>query len=146
MPADAPLVRRLLVRRSVRLALEIGLGLVVVLCATIALRGEISRLETERLRFEPGWFALAACGFAALQLMHAELWRRQLAYLGSRLGGRRSLAIWCVSAVARYVPTSMVMPALRIAMAERAGVPKRRTLASLIYEAALAVGGALSVA
>jgi hypothetical protein len=40
----------------------------------------------------------------------------------------------------------MLMPTLRIALAQREGVPKRITLASLVYEAALALAGAIAVA
>jgi hypothetical protein len=94
----------------------------------------------------PGWFVLAVAGLLALQLLHAELWRIQLSHLGASLPSRRARAIWCTSAVARYVPTSMLMPTMRIAMAERLGVPKRLTLASLVYETALVLAGALLVA
>jgi hypothetical protein len=146
MGADINPVRQLFRRRGPRVALEVAVGLVAVLCATLALSGELGRLETERLRFMPGWFVLAVAGLLALQLLHAELWRIQLSHLGASLPSRRARAIWCTSAVARYVPTSMLMPTMRIAMAERLGVPKRLTLASLVYETALVLAGALLVA
>jgi hypothetical protein len=146
MSADAHPIRRLLAQRSVRVALEIVVVLVVILCAGLALGATADDLDTGRLRFAPGWFAVAAVGFVALQLTHAGLWRMQLRRLGSQLPPRRSRAIWSVSAIARYVPTSLLMPTLRLTMSERAGVPKRRCLASLIYEAALALAGALVVA
>jgi hypothetical protein len=133
-------------QRPVKLAIEIAVVLVVVLCAGYALNGELGRVNTDRLRFEPGWFVLAAAGFLLLQLVHSELWRFELSALGSHLPPRRARAIWCSSALARYVPTSMLMPTMRIAMAQRLGVPKRRTVASLAYEAALALAGALVVA
>ncbi|MBE2317432.1 flippase-like domain-containing protein [Solirubrobacter sp. CPCC 204708] len=120
--------------------------LVVLLCAGLALRGEIGKLETDGLRFELGWFLAAVLGFAALQVMHAALWRRSLLRLDLHLEPKRARAIWCTSALARYVPTSMLMPTMRIAMSERYGIPKRRCLASLVYEAALALAGALVVA
>jgi hypothetical protein len=138
--------RRLLAQRPVRTALEIALVIAVLLCVGLALGSEVGRLETDRLRFAPGWFAVAVAGFVVLQLAHAGLWRLQLGWLGSHLPPRRSRWIWCASALARYVPTSMLMPTVRIAMAERDGVPKRRCLASLVYEAALALSGSLVVA
>src|SRR5262249_11523135 len=47
----------------------------------------------------------------------------------------------------RYVPTSLLMPVMRMAMAEREGVPKRVCMASMVYEfafgftAGILVGG-----
>jgi Lysylphosphatidylglycerol synthase TM region len=139
-------VWRRLPRRPLKVAIEVVVVCLVLLCVGLAVSGELGRLETESLRFAPGWFALATVGFVLLQLAHVELWRVQLAKLGSRLPPSRARAIWCASAPARYVPTSMLMPTVRIAMAERQGVPKRRCLASLVYEAALALAGALVVA
>ena len=133
------------VRRATRVAVRIVVVLAVLLCAGVAIGGEVSRLRVEDLRFAPGWVALAFLGFFVLQLMHAELWHWQLRSLGGRLGDADARAIWCVSALARYVPTSVLMPTLRVAMASSRGVPKRLTFASLIYEAALALVGALIV-
>jgi hypothetical protein len=146
MRADLEPVRQLLGRRGPAIALKVALGLIVVLCATLALGGEVSRLRTDQLRFAPGWLALAVVGLVALQLMHAGLWRAQLSYLAGPIPPRRARAIWCTSAVARYVPTSLLMPTLRIAMCERLRVPKRLCLASLVYETALVLAGALLVA
>jgi hypothetical protein len=146
MPGDVHFVRRFLRRRGVLPALKVLVVLVALICAGLALRDELVRLDTDGLRFEPGWFGLAVVGFAALQFMHAGLWRQQLLRLDLWLEPRRARAIWSTSAIARYVPTSMLMPTLRIAMSERYGIPKRRCLASLVYEAALALAGALVVA
>jgi hypothetical protein len=146
MVGDVHPVRRLAAQRPARLALELSICLIVLLCAGLAIGAGIGDLETDQLRFMPAWFVLAIVGFVALQLAHVELWRLQLHRLGSDVPPRRARAIWCASALARYVPTSLLMPTLRITMSEKAGVPKRRTLASLVYEAALAVAGALVVA
>ena len=127
------------------MAVRIAIVLAVLLCAGIAIGGEASRLRVDDLRFAPGWIAIAFCGFLLLQLMHAELWRWQLRSLGAPLRDAEARAIWCVSALARYVPTSMLMPTLRVTMASSSGVSKRLTVASLIYEAALALVGALVV-
>jgi hypothetical protein len=126
--------------------LWVALGLVVLLFVGLAVANEVTRLDDESLRLQPGWLAAAAAGFAVLQLTHTELWRWQLRVLGHPLRRDRAYAIWSVSAVARYVPTSMLMPTLRIALSQREGVPKRITLASLVYEAALALTGAIIVA
>jgi hypothetical protein len=131
--------------RGTRIALGVAFVLLVLLFVGLAIAREATRLDPEGLRFDAPWLVLAVAGFLALQLAHTELWRLQLHALGHDLPRRRSYAIWCVSAIARYVPTSMLMPTLRIALAQREGVPKRITLASLVYEAALALVGAIVV-
>jgi glycosyltransferase 2 family protein len=132
--------------RGLRDAVWVALGLVVVLFVGLAVANEVTRLDDEGLRLQAGWLVVAVVGFLALQLTHTELWRWELRALGHPLQRDRGYAIWSVSAVARYVPTSMLMPTLRIALSQREGVPKRITLASMIYEAALALTGAIVVA
>jgi hypothetical protein len=97
------------------------------------------------LRFSAGWLAVAITGFAVVELLHAELWRRLVVALGVRMESRRSFAIWCVSAIARYVPTNMLMPVLRVSMSRSHKVPRSICVASLVYEAALATSAALLV-
>jgi hypothetical protein len=112
----------------------------------LAMWNEAARFDGDQLRFHAGWLILSVVGFAAFQVAHMELWRLQMHALGHDVPRARSYAVWSVSTVARYVPTSMLMPTLRVALAQRAGIPKRITLASLVYEGALALAGAVMVA
>jgi glycosyltransferase 2 family protein len=96
-------------------------------------------------RFDPAWLAAATAAFAALHLSHATLWRWVLHALGQRVDRRRCRAIWCTSGLARYTPGSVLMPMVRVAMTEPEGVPKRICLASVIYEIALLLTGAVVV-
>ena len=57
--------------------------------------------------------------------------------LGASLPPVRAEGIWFASGLGRYVPTALLLPMLRMAMAEREGVPKRVTLAGVAYEFAL---------
>lgn len=58
---------------------------------------------------------------------------------------RRMLAVWGVSLIGRYVPGSVVMVAGRMEMARKYGVPRRATVAAIIYEQVLSVGVAAAV-
>ena len=129
-----------------RIALRVALVLVILLFLGLAISNEATRLDGNQLRLHGGWLAVAVVGFITFQFAHMELWRLQLHALGYDLPRVRSYAVWSVSAVARYVPTSMLMPTLRITLAQREGIPKRITIASLVYEAALALSGAIVVA
>jgi glycosyltransferase 2 family protein len=116
--------------------------LVVVAFVVAAGVGAWSRMPDYEWHLQPLWLGAATLGFAVLQLTHAALWRRLLQALGQRVGGRRCRAIWCTSGLARYSPGSVLMPMVRVALAEREGVPKRVCLASVVYEVALLLTGA----
>jgi hypothetical protein len=130
-------------RAGARRALYAAIALVVAASVVLAATTESSRLSGSGLRLRPGWLAVALAAFAILQLMHAELWRRVLASLGETLPARRARAIWCTSILSRYVPTSLLMPVVRVALTDREGVAKRTCLVSVVYEMALALTGAL---
>lgn len=96
-------------------------------------------------RFQPAWLALAVPSVAAFYSLNAALWRVIVRWLGYPLEATQGRAIWAKSLLARYVPTSVLMVVGRAVMAERLGVPKRVTLASIAYEVALALGTAVMV-
>lgn len=58
---------------------------------------------------------------------------------------RRMLAVWGVSLIGRYVPGSVVMIAGRMEMARKYRVPRRSTMAAIIYEQVLSVGVAAAL-
>jgi uncharacterized membrane protein YbhN (UPF0104 family) len=123
-------------------------GAVVVLVAgfvVLAVIAEIGRLPDVELRFAPGWLALAVVGFVMAQLVCAEAWRGILARLGEPMPFMRSNAIWNVSNLARYVPTSMLLVVVRIRLCSSAGVRAERTVASLVYEVPVMLTGALCI-
>jgi hypothetical protein len=107
-----------------------------------AIAGEWGKLGSFDWQFSLLPLVLAVVAFAATQALHAELWRRLLGGLGHSLPARRAWAIWNVSLLGRYVPTSVLMATGRMALAEREGVPRRVTIVSVLYEVALSLTGA----
>ena len=129
-----------------RLGLYIGLALLIVLgVGTSSVAATLGDFLDHDLEFRPGWLTLGLGGFVVLVIVQAEVWRRLLHALGPPLDARRAVAIWSVSALGRYVPTGLLMPLMRAAMAERAGVPKRICLASVVDQLALGFSAALAV-
>jgi hypothetical protein len=125
----------------VRRAVWSTLVLVTLTAIIAAGLGTWSRLPDFDWRIRPGWLALAAAAFLSLHLAHAGLWRLVVHRIGRPMDARRSRAIWCVSGLARYTPGSLLMPMVRVAMAQPEGVPKRECLASVVYEMALLLTG-----
>jgi hypothetical protein len=130
---------------GLRLALRVGVVAVVVGCVALALVKEAGHIGDIHWRFEPGWLALCLAALVLFQFLHIELWRLILRVLGGHIEARRARAIWSTTLLARYVPTSALMAVGRVALSEREGVPKRVTLASVVYELAFTVIGALAL-
>ena len=82
---------------------------------------------------------------AAFYILQGEIWRHIVHSLGERIDSEPARAVWGKSLIARYVPTNMLMVVGRVVMAERHGVAKRVTLASMVYELGLGLGTAVMV-
>jgi hypothetical protein len=130
----------------VRRGVHAAIATVLIASAALALAAAVGDFPEVDWRFRPVALGLALIGFAVSLLTAAELWRRVLGSLGPTLEPRRSAAIWFVSGLGRYVPTSLLLPMVRAAMAERDGVPGRISLASMAYELGLASTAALVIA
>ncbi len=129
-----------------RLALQWGLaGLIFAFLVFFVVR-QWNSLPDFDWRFEPLWLALAALGVFGFYVAQGETWRLIVHALGEEhLRGGPARAIWGKSLLARYVPTNALMVVGRIVMAEREGVPKRVTFASIIYELVVQFGTAVMV-
>lgn len=130
---------------GLRLALRIGVVALVLgsLGVVVATNGE--RIDEIEWGFSPGWIGLVLLALIAFEASHIELWRLIMHWLGRDIPAPRARAIWSTTLLARYVPTSALMAVGRVALAERAGVPKRVTLASLAYELAFTVVSSLAL-
>jgi len=148
MPAEArdgQAAERADERKLLRNGLKVlAIALIVVFLAA-AIVTQIDALPKIDWSFDPPWLVASLLCLCTFQAIHAETWRRMLGALGYRLPWRRGWEIWNVSLLARYVPTQLLMVATRVAMSERDGVPRRITLASIVYEFLLAFGAALAL-
>jgi len=120
----------------------------VVVAASVAvvLATQWDELPSYEWRFAPGWLALSASASAGLLVAVSALWCGLLSSLAAPVAWRRGQAVFAKSLLARYVPTGALSPVVRVALAERLGVPKRVCFASLVYELALSFAGAAVVA
>jgi uncharacterized membrane protein YbhN (UPF0104 family) len=132
-------------RRDLRFLIRGAVILLIAGFIVLAVVAEIGRMPDVELRFAPAWLALAVVGFVVPQIICAEGWRRILARVGAPLPFIRANAIWNVSNLARYVPTSMLLFVVRVRLCSSAGVPAERTVASLVYEIPVMLTGALCV-
>lgn len=121
------------------------LAVVVVVFIVVGVLSQVNRLPNIEWHFSAGWLAASLVAFIVFQASQPELWRRIFRSLHGTLSGPRAWAIWCVSLLARYVPTQLLMVLSRIALAERQGEDRRTTTASIVYEFFFAVGSAFAL-
>jgi len=130
---------------SLRRGLHAGIAIVLVLGVGLAVVAALGDFPDVAWRFRPAALLFAILAFTLYLFGSAEIWRRLLHALGPDLPPLRAASIWFASGLGRYVPTALLLPVLRMAMAEREGVPKRITLASVAYEVALFFTGSVIV-
>jgi hypothetical protein len=128
-----------------RLALPWGLVVLIFGFLLVFVLRQWNQLPDYDWRFRPGWLAVSALTVGAFYVIQGELWRAIVRSLGARIEPRQARAVWGKSLIARYVPTNMLMVVGRAVMAERHGVPRRVTLASMAYELGLGVCTAVIV-
>ena len=129
-----------------RLFIQWGLALGIFGALVAVLISQWGKLPDYDWRFRPGWLAVAVAAVAALYVAQAELWRLIVRGLGGGdMPHAASRSVWAKSLVARYVPTNVLLVVGRVVLAERLGVPRRVTLASIVYEVGLAVCAAVIV-
>jgi hypothetical protein len=121
---------------NVRRALHAGIAIMLVLGVGFAVVAGLGDFPDVDWRFRPVALGLSVLGLLIFLIANAEIWRRLLHLLGPELPPIQSQGIWATSALGRYVPTAVLTPVLRVALAEREGAAKRITLASLVYETA----------
>jgi glycosyltransferase 2 family protein len=131
---------------NLRRGLHAGIAIVLGLGVALAVIAGVGDFPDVNWRFKPAALLLAAAAMSAYLIWSAEIWRRLLAAIGPELPPTRAYPIWFASGLGRYVPTSLLLPMLRMAMAQREGVPKRITAATVAYEVALLITGSVLVA
>ncbi len=130
---------------GLRLALRIAVVVLVVASLGLAVASEADRIDEIDWRFSPGWLGLCLLALIAFEATHIELWRLIMHWLDHDIPAPRARAIWSTTLLARYVPTSALMAVGRVALAEREGVPKRITLASVASELAFTIVSSLAL-
>ena len=103
-------------------------------------------MQEEGVHFKLGWLLPAFVVIPLFYVLGGVGWDLILRFLGYRIGLLRAQVAWGQPLLARYVPGSVLYLLARLLLAERAGVPRRTTLASIVYEQALSAAAAIAVA
>lgn len=132
--------------RAVRLALQVGLALVIFGFLVLTVVDQWSEIQSEGLHFHLGWLVPALIVLPIFFGISALGWDLILRALGYPIGFGRAQVAWGQPLLARYVPGSVLYVVGRVLLSERAGVPRRITIASIVYEQAISATSAVVVA
>jgi uncharacterized membrane protein YbhN (UPF0104 family) len=105
-----------------------------------------SEIQAKGVHFDVLWLIPAFVVLPFFFALNAVGWDLILRFLGYRLGAGRAQVAWGQPLLARYVPGSVLYVLGRVLLSERAGVPRRLTVASIVYEQALQATSAIAVA
>ncbi len=132
--------------RRVRLALQIGLAVLIFGFLVLTVIDQWSEIQNEGVHFHVAWLAPAIVILPLFYVFSALGWEITLRFLGHPIGFGRAQVAWGQPLLARYVPGSVLYVLGRVLLSERAGVPRRLTIASIVYEQAISATSAIVVA
>jgi hypothetical protein len=132
--------------RRVRLALQVGLAVVVFGFLVLTVVNQWSDIQKEGVHFHVGWLIPALVILPGFLVLSAFGWDLTLRFLGYPLGFGRAQVAWGQPLLARYVPGSVLYVLGRVLLSEKAGIPRRITIASIVYEQAISATSAIVVA
>jgi glycosyltransferase 2 family protein len=132
--------------RRVRLALQVGLAFVIFGFLVLTVIDQWSEIQSEGVHFHVGWLIPAIVILPLFYVFSALGWDFTLRFLGHPIGFGRAQVAWGQPLLARYVPGSVLYVLGRVLLSERAGVPRRITIASIVYEQAISATSAIVVA
>src|SRR6185312_8393461 len=132
--------------KGVRLALQIGLAVVVFGFLVLTVIDQWSEIQSEGVHFHVLWLIPALIILLLYYFLAAFGWDLILRSLGYRIGFGQAQVAWGQPLLARYVPGSILYVLGRVLLSERAGVPRRISVASIVYEQAISATSAIVVA
>ena len=132
--------------RGVRLAIQVGLAVLIFGFLVLTVIDQWSEIQSEGVHFHVIWLLPAVVILSSFYVFSALGWDIMLRFLGYKIGFGRAQVAWGQPLLARYVPGSILYVLGRVLLSEKAGVPRRITIASIVYEQAISATSAIVVA
>lgn len=132
--------------KRVRLAIQVGIAVVIFGFLVLTVVNQWSEIQDKGVHFHVLWLIPAFFFLGLFYALSALGWDLILRFLGYRLGIGRAQVAWGQPLLARYVPGSVLYVLGRVLLSERAGVKRRVTIASMVYEQAISATSAIAFA
>lgn len=132
--------------KRVRLAIQLGIAIVVFGFLVLTVVNQWAEIKDKGVHFHVLWLIPAFLVLPCFYALSALGWDLILRFLGYRIGVGRAQVAWGQPLLARYVPGSVLYVLGRVLLSERAGVPRRITIASIVYEQAISATSGVAFA
>jgi len=132
--------------KGLRLAIQLGIAVLVFGFLVLTVVNQWAEIRDQGVHFHVLWLIPGFLFLALFYALSALGWDLILRSLGHRIGMGRAQVAWGQPLLARYVPGSVLYVLGRLLLSERAGVSRRITLASIVYEQAISATSAIGVA
>jgi hypothetical protein len=132
--------------KRVRLAIQLGVAVLIFGFLVLTVVSQWTEIKDAGVHFHVVWLIPAFLVLPFFYVLSALGWDLILRFMGYRLGVGRAQVAWGQPLLARYVPGSVLYVLGRVLLSERAGVPRRITIASIVYEQAISATSAAAVA
>jgi glycosyltransferase 2 family protein len=132
--------------KRVRLAIQLGIAVVIFGFLVLTVVDQWAEIKDKGVHFHVLWLIPAFIVLPVFYWLSALAWDLTLRFLGYRIGVGRAQVAWGQPLLARYVPGSVLYVLGRVLLSERAGVPRRLTIASIVYEQAISATSGIAFA
>jgi len=129
--------------KRVRLAIQLGIAIVIFGFLVLTVVDQWAEIKDKGVHFHVLWLIPAFVFLGMFYALSALGWDLILRFLGYRIGVGRAQVAWGQPLLARYVPGSVLYVLGRVLLSERAGVKRRVTIASIVYEQAISATSAI---
>jgi glycosyltransferase 2 family protein len=132
--------------KRVRLAIQLGIAIIIFGFLVLTVIDQWAEIKDKGVHFHVLWLIPAFLVLPIFYVLSAFGWDLILRFLGYRIGFGRAQVAWGQPLLARYVPGSVLYVLGRVLLSERAGVPRRLTIASIVYEQAISATSGITFA
>lgn len=129
--------------KRVRLAIQLGIAILIFGFLVLTVIKQWAEIKDQGVHFHVLWLLPAFVFLPLFYVLSALGWDLILRFLGHRIGVGRAQVAWGQPLLARYVPGSVLYVLGRVLLSERAGVQRRVTIASVVYEQAISATSAI---
>lgn len=129
--------------KRLRLAIQLGVALLIFGFLVLTVVSQWSEIQDKGAHFHVVWLIPAFLALPLFYVFGALGWDLILRGLGHRVGVGQAQVAWGQPILARYVPGSVLYVLGRVLLSERLGVPRRTTVASIVYEQAISATSAI---
>ncbi|MBN8868912.1 MAG: flippase-like domain-containing protein [Solirubrobacterales bacterium] len=133
-------------KKSTRIILQGSVAFLIFGFLVFTVVSQWSELKEKGVEFDFIWLVPAVLMMLVYYVSGAAVWGLILRFLGSPVPVMETQKIWAQPLLVRYIPGTVLFLLARILMSEKAGVQRRVTTAALVYEQAVSIAGALTIA